>query len=153
MKIRQITVLTALFSFLLLTSGTCSSEPMQKEIQTTQLPVRALKFISKYFPEEHIKKAEIEKRASLTQYKVKVSGGNTLQFNQHGQCTHVWCKNVPVPEGIVPAKIAESVAKEFPDCTVQEIEHDGKLYELVLSNGWEATYNGTYRLIDLDKEP
>lgn len=121
-------------------------------ISADKLPEKSLSFIEKYFPDSEIKKVEFEKRASLSQYNVKLSGGNELQFNLRGQCTEVECKKKPVPEGIVPAKIAASIKKEFPDNTIQGIEHDGKLYEVTLDNGWDVTYNSTYRLIDIDKD-
>ena len=43
------------------------------------------------------------------------------------------------------------MADEFPGREIRRFEHDGKLYELLLDNGDELSFNSSYRLIDIDR--
>lgn len=121
------------------------------EIKPEQLPEKARNIIAKAFPEGKIKKANIEKRASLMQYEVKISGGVKLQFSKDGSLTECECTKGPVPDMLIPSKIRSFIAKEFPKNSVVRIEHDSKIYELDLDDGTELSFNSAYRLIDIDR--
>ena len=121
------------------------------EIRPDQLPEKAVRIINKAFPDGTIKKANIERRASLIQYEVKVSGGVKLQFAKDGSFTECECTKGPVPSMLVPSKISTLVAKEFPNNEIRRIEHDSKLYEITLDDLTELCFNSAFRLIDIDK--
>ena len=120
------------------------------EIQLDQLPEKAQKVVQKAFPDTRIKKVEMERRASLIQYEVKLAGGIKLQFNKDGKFTECECTKSAVPDMLVPEKIRAYVGSEFPGRKVMRIEHDGKLFDILLDNGYELTFNSSYRLIDID---
>ena len=120
------------------------------EIQFDQLPEKAQKVVQKAFPDIRIKKVEMERRASLIQYEVKLAGGIKLQFNKDGKFTECECTKSAVPDMLVPEKIRAYVGSEFPGRKVMRIEHDGKLFDILLDNGYELTFNSSYRLIDID---
>ena len=120
------------------------------EIQFDQLPEKAQKVVQKAFPDTRIKKVEMERRASLIQYEVKLAGGIKLQFNKDGKFTECECTKSAVPDMLVPEKIRAYVGSEFPGRKVMRIEHDGKLFDILLDNGYELTFNSSYRLIDID---
>ena len=121
------------------------------EIKPEQSPQKAQQIIAKAFPDAKIKKANIEKRASLMQYEVKISGGVKLQFSKDGSLTECECTKGPVPDMLIPSKIRSFIAKEFPKNSVVRIEHDSKIYELDLDDGTELSFNSAYRLIDIDR--
>lgn len=121
------------------------------EIKPEQLPEKAQNIIAKAFPEGKIKKANIEKRASLMQYEVKISGGVKLQFSKDGSLTECECTKGTVPDMLIPSKIRSFIAKEFPKNSVVRIEHDSKIYEIDLDDGTELSFNSAYRLIDIDR--
>jgi hypothetical protein len=121
------------------------------EITPEQLPQKAQNIISKAFPDTKIKKANIERRASLIQYEVKLAGGVKLQFRKDGSLTECECTKHPVPDMLIPAKIRTFIKKEFPDNDIMRIEHDSKLYELNLDDGTELSFNSSYRLVDIDR--
>ena len=73
-----------------------------------------------------------------------------MQFAKDGTFTECECTKGAVPDMLVPSKIRSFVAREFPDRTVVRIEHDSKLYEVVLDNGVELCFNSSFRLIDID---
>ena len=121
------------------------------EIKPEQLPQKARNIITKAFPDAKIKKANIERRASLIQYEVKLGGGVKLQFRKDGSLTECECTKGPVPDILIPSKIRSFIKKEFPDNDIIRIEHDSKLYEINLDDGTELSFNSSYRLIDLDR--
>ena len=121
------------------------------EITFDQLPQKARNIILKAFPDTKIKKVDMERRASLLQYEVKLAGGVKMQFSKDGSFTECECTKGPVPDILIPAKIRTFVAKEFPGRSIRRIEHDNKLFELLLDNGDELSFNSSYRLIDIDR--
>ena len=120
------------------------------EIQFDQLPEKAQKVVQKAFPDTKIKKVEMERRASLIQYEVKLAGGIKMQFNKDGKFTECECTKSAVPDMLVPQKIRSYLGDEFPDRKVMRIEHEGKLFDIMLDNGYELTFNSSYRLVDID---
>lgn len=127
--------------------------PLQAEeiaIQQDQLPEKAQKIIALAYPDKTVKKAIIEKRASLFQYEVKLSGGVKMQFSKNGALTECTCTKGAIPSVLVPEKIRRTVEKEFPKNEIRSIEHDSKLYEILLDNGDELTFNSSHRLISID---
>ncbi len=121
------------------------------EITFDKLPEKAQKVVLKAFPDKKIKKVEIERRASLTQYELKLSDGIKMQFAKDGTFTECECTKGAVPDMLIPSKIRSFVAKEFPGRIVTRIEHDSKLYEISLDNGVELCFNSSFRLIDIDR--
>ena len=122
----------------------------EREIAFEKLPEKAQKVVQKAFPDTRIKKVEMERRASLIQYEVKLAGGIKLQFNKDGKFTECECTKSAVPDMLVPEKIRAYVGSEFPGRKVMRIEHDGKLFDILLDNGYELTFNSSFRLIDID---
>ena len=122
------------------------------EIGFDKLPEKAQKVVLKAFPDTRIKKVDMERRASLIQYEVKLEGGYKVQFSKEGAFTECECiEEGGIPTILVPSKIREFLDKEFKGVGVKRLEHDGKLFELLLENGYELSFNSSYRLIDIDK--
>ena len=121
------------------------------EIQFEQLPEKAQKIVLKAFPDTKIKKVNMERRASLMQYEVKLSGGIKMQFSKDGSFTECECSKSAVPDILIPEKIRTFIEKEFPESIVMRIEHDSKLFEVLLNNGVELSFNNSYRLVDIDR--
>ena len=123
----------------------------EREIAFDKLPEKAQKVVEKAFPDVKVKKVEMERRASLIQYEVKMAGGAKLQFSKDGTLTECECTKEAVPAVLIPAKIKDFMSREFPDREIRRFEHDSKLYELLLDNGDELSFNSSYRLIDIDR--
>jgi hypothetical protein len=121
------------------------------EITFDKLPEKAQKIVKKAYPDTKIKRVDMERRASLIQYEVKLTGGIKLQFSKEGNFTECECTDTAVPSVLIPSKIREFLEKEFPDREIRRIEHDNKLFELLLDNGYELSFNSSYRLIDIDR--
>ena len=123
----------------------------EREIAFEKLPEKAQKVVEKAYPDVKVKKVKMERRASLIQYEVKMTGGDKLQFSKDGTLTECECTKGAVPEILIPARIKEFMAQEFPGREIRRYEHDSKLYELLLDNGDELSFNSSFRLIDIDR--
>src|SRR5574344_123051 len=123
----------------------------ERQIQFSQLPEKSQLMISSYFKDHSIISIVIEKRVSLIQYEVVFSDEDKIQFNNEGKWTEIKCIKHAVPNDFVPGKIKEVLDKCFPDNYVKEIEHDAKLYEIVLDNKIQLTCKSSCRLIEVDK--
>ena len=121
------------------------------EIRFDQLPEKARKVVVKAFPDTKVKKVEMERRASLIQYEVKLAGGIKMQFSKDGSFTECECTNGAVPSLLIPSRIRDFVAREFAGREIRRIEHDNKLFEILLDNGDELSFNSSCRLIDIDR--
>lgn len=119
-------------------------------IDESGLPEKCIGFVRRWFPESSVKKVELEKRASMSQYEIRLSDGTKLQFDMRGDCTEVDCGCDTVPYGIIPQKIRNYIGTEYPDRYPVRIEHDTKLYEVQLDDGCELTFNTAFRLLDID---
>ena len=123
----------------------------ERPIKVEQLPSKVVTFINNYFEGTTITLAQVENRASLTQYEVKLSDGTDLQFNKSGIWTEIKRKKNAVPASLIPEKIRVFVSATYPDAYIKEIEHDDRLYEIILSNNIEMTFSNSFKLLDIDK--
>jgi len=120
-------------------------------ITTDKLPSKSQKIIETCFEGKEIESCVIERRASLTQYEVEFKNGDKLQFAKNGNCTEVKCKKHAVPDALVPSRIREYVGNYYAGNEIRSIEHDGKLYEVILDDKAELTFNSSFRLISIEK--
>lgn len=123
----------------------------ERPIQVGQLPEKVRSFVATYFEGTTIDFAQIENRASLVQYEIVLSDGSELQFNKQGKWTEIKRKKSAVPSAIIPSKIQTYINVTYPNAFIKEVEHDDRLYELILSNGFKLTFNSSLKLIDIDK--
>lgn len=140
---RIATLLVALFAFVALHAE-------EQPITFGELPKNAKIFVLTYFKDIPFKEVYIERRASLTQYEVKLKGGIDLQFDRTGLCTEVTCKNGEVPDIVVPRKISAFMQEHFPNNYICKFENNGRIYEIELDNGTILSFSRTYRLIDIE---
>lgn len=120
-------------------------------ITVDELPSKACKVIEACFKNKEIENCVIEKRASLIQYEVVFENGDKLQFARNGNCTEVKCRKHAVPDQLIPARIKDYMKNYYPEREIRSIEHDGKLYEIILDDKSELTFNSSFRLISFEK--
>lgn len=120
-------------------------------ISPSQLPSKALKTVQTAFPNDSITQCKVEKRASLVQYEVHLAGKVKMQFSKDGKFTQCECSGKkPVPDILIPRKIREYLDREFKDRNVINLEHDSRLWEVILDNRVELDFNENCRLVDID---
>lgn len=137
---------TAVFVLGSLTARADNDRP----IDAAQLPEKARQFIRRHFPEEKISLAKVERELFETTYEVILTGGGKVEFTKEGDWKEVDCKYSAVPAAILPAPIAQYVARHYPDAAVVQIDRDKREYEVKLASGLELTFDTKFNLIDID---
>lgn len=124
----------------------------EQHITFGELPKNAKIFVLTYFKDIPFEDVYIERRASLTQYEVKLQGGIELQFDRMGLCTEIHCRRSAIPEEVLPKKIVMLVQKHYPHNYICKFENNGRMYEIELDNGILLTFSRTLRLVDIEDE-
>lgn len=119
-------------------------------LEMTDLPIQATVFIEKYFPDTRIVSIEYEKEGNREEYTIDFANGAELELGANGSFEAVDCKVFPVPEGIVPKKIADDVALRYDRSFIVSYAVDYDYIELEMSNGDELHYNHAYEFIRFD---
>lgn len=118
---------------------------------TTQLPVAARQFITKHFPGVAVSHIKIEKEfVEGKKYDVILTNGFDLDFNNKGEWTEVDGHRTMVPKAILPVRIADYAAKNFPQASVVSIDKDRDGFDVKLSDGRELKFNKNGDFIRFD---
>lgn len=149
--LKCIATMKRIASFLIALCAATILHAEEQPITFGELPKNAKIFVLTYFEGIKFKEVYIERRASLTQYEVKLEGGIDLQFDRMGLCTEITCKNGEVPDIVIPKKILSTIRKNFPDSYIRKYESNGRMYEIELDNGICLTFSRTLRLVDIEE--
>ena len=101
-------------------------------IPASKLPKASQAFIAEHFPDNKILQAEKEEG----EYEVYLSGSVKLEFDHSGQWKKVDCEHsqFEIPAAIIPVKIAEFVASEYPDGVITSISKDRRKYDVEIDD-------------------
>lgn len=114
-------------------------------VKTSDLPKNARTFLTKYFAGDNVRKAEKDQGHRGMEFEVDLQSGAEIDFRENGDWKDVKAAHgKTVPAGIVPAAIADYVAKNHKGQSIVEISRKRGGYEVELSNGTELklTENG-----------
>lgn len=112
-----------------------------KVIAIGELPAKAQTFIKTNFAQAQVLQATVDKDFLDTEYSVMFAGGDKVDFNKSGMWTDIECKGSAVPASVVPAKIAEFVAKNHATAKVIQIELDKLGYDVTITCGMELKFD------------
>ena len=119
-------------------------------ISTSQLPGKAQTFLSTYFPEAKVSLARKEIDLMELSYDVIFTDGCKVEFDRKGEWTEVDCLTHPLPAGIVPDGITQTINAQYPDAKATKIERNHREIEVKLNNRVELTFNKKMQLVDID---
>ncbi len=122
-----------------------------RPVTVSELPRKAQEFIASYFPAEKVSLAKVERDFFERKYEVVFASSAKVEFFKDGEWKEVDCRYTAMPEGIVPLRIAEYVADNYPSQTVVKIDRDKREYEVKLSEGLELTFDTSFNLTDIDR--
>lgn len=114
-------------------------------VKTSELPRNAQTFLTKYFAGDNVRKAEKDQGYRGMEFEVDLQSGAEIDFRENGDWKEVKAAHgKTVPAAIVPAAIADHVAKNYKGQSIVEISRKRGGYEVELSNGTELklTENG-----------
>lgn len=120
-------------------------------IDQSQLPVNARTFTSDNFGNTDIINVVKESKIHKTEYKVYLSDGSKLEFDDKGNWKEVKSTGRSLSEmAFIPKNIKDYAARNFPTFDIREIEKEKRKYEVKLSNNLELEFdlNGNFLRID-----
>jgi len=138
--------LLALALVLLVILTACDNE---KVVDETKLPATAQEFVESHFPAAKITQVVKDRDNLDIDYDVILDNGVSLVFDKDGNCEDIESKT-KLPDTVIPLKLLEYVAANYPDHHIIEWEKDKTDQEVKLSNNVELKFNlsGTFLRID-----
>lgn len=114
----------------------------------TQLPAKA-QSVLKHFNSK-VDYIEIEEGLINDAYEVKLSNGAEVDFDRNGDWTGIDCRNMAVPDVLLPKSILSYVKSKYPKLFIERIEKKSRGYEVELSNDLELEFDksGNFKKID-----
>ena len=121
-----------------------------RPVRFDQLPAKAQAYVKKYFPQEKVALAKMEKDFFDKKYEVIFANSSKVEFFKDGTWKEVDCKYSTVPEAVIPEAILRYVKATYPDHKVVKIEKEDRGYEAKLANGMKLEFDNKFNLIDID---
>ena len=119
------------------------------EVDVSKMPAAIVSFINDHFPNTKvIKFVKVTKLNSIS-YDVKLSGLVDLEFNSKMGITEIESKT-ELPASVIPSKISDYVATNYPDNFIIEWELEDDHQEVKLDSGIELefTMDGVFIKVD-----
>lgn len=148
MKMKTKNILVAMISLmtLLFTMNSCDEE---KVISNNDLPVEINEYIETHFSGNSILQSVIELDDFTKTYEVLLEGNFKLKFNRKKEIIDIEGKT-KLPDSVIPAKIGQYVALNYPDNFIIGWEIEGRNQQIELDNDLdlEFTKGGDFIRID-----
>jgi hypothetical protein len=136
-------LMAAVFTFSL---SSCEKEEI---MPSSELPNEITSYISKHFPNNTIKQV-VKDRDGLTKtYDILLSENISLEFNRQKEIIDI-DGVAKLPDSVIPEKIREYVANNYPDNFITDWEIDGRNQQVELDSGLDLEFNmkGDFLRID-----
>ena len=115
-------------------------------ITKNELPAAARQFIDKHFASSKVSYVKEERDFLDRNYEIVFADGAKIEFVKSGEWIEIDCRFTAIPNGAVPALIAEYVKKNFPDAKIIKIDRERRDYEVKLSNRLELTFDKNFKI-------
>lgn len=118
-------------------------------LRTEEYPQEITSFVAKHFPNSDIVSIKEEKETRKTEYEVKLRNMEELEFDGDYKIKSIEAKS-ELPNSVIPEKIREYVAKNYPQNKIEEWKRKRKGQEIELDNGLEILFDFDGNFIKLD---
>lgn len=136
---------------LLCGAGTASADGHERAITVQQLPQPAQAFLKQHFDSLKVAYVVEDVKHFGSEYEVVYTDRTEVDFRKDGEWESVERKYSPVPASIIPAQIAEFVARSnFPGQFIKKIDRDPYTWEIELSSGLEIKFDLQFNVIGYD---
>lgn len=138
----------ALLAFFVFGFGSWAQEA---EGNFVKLPNHIQEYVVTHFPDQTIRKSEVEVTVNNIVYDVKLQDGTELEFTKEGKLMQIESKK-PVKEVLLPAAVVSYVQKNYPNQTILEweLEDYKNKQEVKLDNGVELEFDLNGKFIKID---
>lgn len=132
--------------------GGLTATAQEKIITQDQLPKEAMTFVNKHFSGNTIEYAIMEKNyVKSDEYKVRLSGGTEVEFNQKGEWKEINGHLNEIPTEFIDKNILNYVNSKFANTKIVKIEKgDFGKQEVKLSNGLELQFDSKGNFVRVD---
>lgn len=139
-------------AMLLMTSVvSANADNDERAINVAQLPQTAQSFLTANFSGKTVAFAVEERKFFGTEYEVVYTDRTEVSFRSDGEWESVETRYEQVPSSVVPAQIADFVAKGgFEGQFIKEISRDRYSWEITLSSGIEIKFDKQFNVIGYD---
>ena len=117
-------ILALLVCLLTISTGVCADD--DRPVRFDQLPAKAQAYVKKYFPQEKVALAKMEKDFFDKKYEVIFANSSKVEFFKDGTWKEVDCKYSTVPEAVIPEAILRYVKATYPNHKVVKIEKEAR---------------------------
>ena len=119
--------------------------------KNSELPAAAQAFIKEHFSGQTVTTIKAEKDLTGTEYDVVLSGGVKIEFDGKGNWEEIDANTTALPATVVPAVIADYVAKNYAGKAIVQIDKDRKGFDVELADDTELEFdtNGKFIRVDL----
>ena len=123
----------------------------QQAYQCCNLPETAQNFVSDYYCGEKIASVSYDKKKGKQEYKVRFANGQEVTFDKSGNWKELEAPyGECIPDGVAPDFINKYLVNNYPTSGINELEKEGKGYEVGLTSGQglEFSANGMFVAVD-----
>ncbi|WP_107038651.1 PepSY-like domain-containing protein [Brumimicrobium mesophilum] len=120
-----------------------------KLVYLDQLPSFIHEFVKLHFSTRRILKAVQHRKLFNGTYEVLLDGEIRLAFNKRGQLIEIE-GNSKLPNSVIPSKILDFIAINYPDNVIIEWELEKKYQEIELDSGLELIFDLNGEFLGLD---
>ena len=119
------------------------------EVDISKLPSGIKEFLSNHFSDAKVVKYVKTTKLTKVTYKVELLGGIELKFNDKKEIVEIESKT-KLPDSVIPSKILDYVAVNYPDNFIVEWEIEDDHQEVELDNGLELEFTMSGEFIKVD---
>lgn len=119
-------------------------------IKVEQLPEKAQKFLTTYWNDVKVVKAEMDKDGLEVTYDVHLENNTKIEFDKKGEWKEIKNPMGEIPKGVIMQNILDYVANNYSDSRIVKIKKEHHHYEVELTNDIELKFNkkGKFKRID-----
>ena len=119
-------------------------------IKVEQLPEKAQKFLTTYWNDVKVVKAEMDKDGLEVTYDVYLENNTKIEFDKKGEWKEIKSPMTEIPKGVIIQNIVDYVANNYSGSRIEKIKREHHHYEVELTNDIELKFNkkGEFKRID-----
>ncbi|QRQ99690.1 PepSY-like domain-containing protein [Dyadobacter sandarakinus] len=136
---------------LMLLLGIMTACDNEKVVDEATLPARAKEYVEAHFPNAAISQVVRDRDDLSVSWDVTLNNQFELEFDKAGDCYSVEAhQSEPLPDSVIPLKILEYTAENYPKAFITSWEKDKTDQEIKLSDQTELVFNlsGTFLRMD-----
>ena len=130
--------------------GLQSCEKEDNYINASLLPTEAQNFLSEHYSSVEVQSVIKDYDDFGYTYEVRLADGTHIEFRKNGEWEKVENRTEGVASGVIPAKIGEYVATNYPNNFVIDIERE-RHYDVELNDGLDLEFSLDGDFIRIDR--